>query len=67
MCNACTHLTTKHMQTNPFLAFLLPPLGLYQLPRSLRLAIWAGLLPPEVCALLALLSTCAAYCVQLLL
>ena len=49
------------------LAFLLPPLGLYCFPRKLGRAIWAGLLPPEVCALLALLSTCAVYCVQLLL
>ena len=43
MANVCTHLTTKHMQTNPSLAFLAPPLGLYCFPRKLRRAIWAGL------------------------
>ena len=37
------------------------------LPKKARRAIWPGLLPPEVCALLALLPTCAVYCVQLLL
>ena len=34
MCNTCTHLTTKHMQTSPSLAFLAPSLGLYCFPES---------------------------------
>ena len=34
MCNTCTHLTTKHMQTSPSLALLAPSLGLYCFPES---------------------------------
>ena len=48
MCNACTHLTTKQMQTSPSLAFLVPSLCLYCFPRKLGRAIWPGLLPRAI-------------------
>ena len=65
MCIVCTHLMTKHTQTNPSHVFFLPPLGLYCLRRTRRPAISAGLLPrwcaplgPSCLLLLSTLCNC---------
>ena len=66
MANVCTHLTTKHMQTNPSL-FSCRRSAYTASQESCAARSGQAYALAEVCALLQPLSICAVYWVQLLL
>ena len=66
MANVCTHLTTKQVQTNPS-RFSCRRSAYTASQESCAVRSGQASVQAEVCAILPPLSTCAVYCVQLLL